>query len=103
MLFRLKRIPLLEAATLSTVKNLVHIQSNWAISDSAKLDKSYLSKSWIFDKNTNSIIPLESSTNSTPLSVLKKSSTTAGGQFAQIVQIEVDKNKEYFVELWNQD
>ena len=67
------------------------------------MDSSQLKKSWLFDTSSNAIIPLESTTTSTPSTVLKQSTTTAAGQFAQVVQIEVDKKKEFFIELWNQD
>ena len=71
------------------------------MTDPAKNDDSAFSKSWIFNKSTKSVTPLPSQTCSSPKTLIKKSLPTSG-VFAQIVEIEVGKSKELFIERWNQ-
>lgn len=46
---------------------------------------------------------LQTSTNGVPSTVTKRSEANINEQFAQIIEIEVNKKKEHFVELWDQD
>lgn len=100
---RLNAIPDLQAASLSKSGGIVHIESSWNVTDPAKHDDSAFSKSWIFDPATLSVTQLPSRTSSTPKTLVKKSLPTSAGFFCQIVEIEVGKSKEYFVEKWDQD
>ena len=51
--------------------------------------------------NSPHFVPLASTTDSEPSSILKKTRTNLDGVFAQIIEIEVDKKKEIFIEKWN--
>ena len=101
--YSLEKIPDLKQASLSPRGNFIQIESSWSVTDPAKLDASSLSKTWLFDTKSACVIPLQSRTHASPTTVVKKTTTTKSGLFAQIVEIEVGKNKELFIERWDQD
>ena len=102
LFIRLNAIPDLQQVSLAESGNFVYIESSWKVTDPAKHDDSSLSKSWIFDQSTKSVTQLPSRTCSSPKTLIKKSLTT-GGLFAQIVELDIGKSKELFLERWNQD